>query len=122
VLITSAAPSAPQELRGRERRYLISMLLRTVCLVLAVVLFRGWARFLAVAIAIVTPWLAVVVANGGPKRSVSRPSLYRDPTPAAPRAIPAARHEIIDLDASGRPVDVPGPAPAPGAAPGQAPG
>ncbi|WP_250281891.1 DUF3099 domain-containing protein, partial [Frankia sp. CiP1_Cm_nod2] len=68
--------SRPEEIQRRQRRYVISMLFRTVCLVLAVVALHGWPRFAAVVIAVVLPWLAVVVANGGPPLRRERPSLY----------------------------------------------
>lgn len=101
VLITSAATSRPEEIRGRERRYVISMLFRAACFILAVVVFHGWLRFVAVAIALITPWIAVIVANGGPARQRTAPRVYagEPPRDAPPRpALSAPRHTVIDGD------------------------
>ncbi|WP_131746571.1 DUF3099 domain-containing protein [Frankia sp. Cppng1_Ct_nod] len=98
-LITRAAVSRPEEIHRRQQRYVISMLFRTLCLVLAVVALNGWPRFIAIVIAIVTPWLAVVFANGGPPISHDTPSLYVPTGSCAdeqPPAISPARHEVVD--------------------------
>ncbi|AEH09227.1 MULTISPECIES: DUF3099 domain-containing protein [Protofrankia] len=99
VLITRAVLSRPEEIRRRQRRYVISMMFRTVCLVLAVVALHGWLRFGAIVIAVVMPWLAVVVANGGPPLKRENPSLYVSPGRSADEPTPAlqpARHEVVD--------------------------
>lgn len=62
VNITSARPSRSADLHRREVRYLVSMGIRTVCFVLAVVT-HGPARWLLVAAAFALPYLAVVFAN-----------------------------------------------------------
>ncbi len=85
------------------------MMFRTVCLVLAVVALHGWPRFGAVAIAVVTPWLAVVFANGGPPVSRERPSLYVAPhrsADAPPPALEPAHHEVVDGVVNGEGWDV----------------
>jgi len=81
VLVTTAAPSPVAEREARERRYLITMAVRVVMFIAAIVLARqGWWLVAAVAIALslILPWVAVVAANA-PKRTGSRPapSLYR---------------------------------------------
>ncbi|ONH36742.1 DUF3099 domain-containing protein [Protofrankia sp. BMG5.30] len=99
VLITRAVLSRPEEIRRRQRRYVISMMFRTVCLVLAVVALHGWLRFGAIVIAVVMPWLAVVVANGGPPLKREHPSLYVSPGRSAdepPPALQPAHHEVVD--------------------------
>ena len=65
-LVTAARPGHSQEMSGRLRRYLISMTIRVVCLVLAIFFFTGWLRLVGVAAAVVLPWIAVVMANAGP--------------------------------------------------------
>lgn len=101
VLITSATTSRPQDIRDRERRYVKAMLFRTVCFILAVVLFQGWARFVAMGIAVITPWLAVVFANGGPKRTRQQPSLYTSPA-AKPRVeLDDGQHPVVEHDPNG---------------------
>ena len=54
---------------GRLRRYLISMTIRVVFLVLAIFVFSGWLRIVGIAAAVVLPWIAVVMANAGPTDS-----------------------------------------------------
>jgi hypothetical protein len=51
---------------GRTRKYLLSMGVRTVCLVLAIFVLHGWLRLIGIAAALVLPWFAVVIANAGP--------------------------------------------------------
>jgi len=48
----------------RYRRYAISMSIRTLCFVLAV-LAHGPLRWVLLAVSLVLPYVAVVVANGG---------------------------------------------------------
>ncbi|WP_239395488.1 DUF3099 domain-containing protein [Frankia sp. CiP3] len=101
-LITRAALSRPEEIQHRQRRYVISMLFRTLCLILAVVALRGWARFAAIAIAVILPWLAVVFANGGPPIQRDTPSLFIPRRPAGdvpPPALPRAHHVVVDSEA-----------------------
>jgi Flp pilus assembly protein TadB len=78
VLVTTASRSPEVERRERERRYLIMMGVRVIAFVVAIVVARGWVRVIAIALALVLPWVAVVVANSGPRRSSEgAPSLYR---------------------------------------------
>ncbi len=62
--ITGARRSVREDVDYRTRRYLISMGIRTVCFVLAV-LMSGWVRWAFMIAAIVLPYLSVVFANGG---------------------------------------------------------
>jgi hypothetical protein len=80
VLVTTAARSPRDELRARERRYLITMGVRVLCFILAIVLVGlglRWEAGIAIAASLVLPWVAVVAANAGPVRAVERPSLVR---------------------------------------------
>lgn len=98
VLITSAEEPRQDEIRRREQRYVLTMLFRVVCFILAVVAFSGWLRIVAVGLAVILPWIAVVVANGGPPRS-RRPTagFAVGPTQeAAPAALEAGRHTVVD--------------------------
>lgn len=65
--ITDAQASHDVDLAQRMRKYLISMSIRTVCFVLAVIV-DGPLRWVFAAAAILLPYVAVVVANAGPKR------------------------------------------------------
>ena len=62
--ITEAQRPLSTEQAGRTRRYLISMGIRTAC-VLAAIVVPGWPRWILIAGAVVLPYLAVVVANAG---------------------------------------------------------
>jgi hypothetical protein len=77
--ITGARASLDDDLGPRMRRYLISMSIRTVCFVLAVVC-SGWLRWSFAALAIVLPYVAVVAANAGPRRRPDDHVGYVPPT------------------------------------------
>jgi xanthine/uracil permease len=77
ILVTTAPISPRDERRGRERRYLITMAVRVVAFIVAIFFATGWIRVIAVILALVLPWIAVVLANAGPsRRTAERPSLY----------------------------------------------
>jgi hypothetical protein len=98
VTITSLAGSRSDDIRDRERRYITAMLFRVVCLVGAVLLFSGPLQFVAIGIAIVMPWLAVIFANQ-PRRSPPAPSLTVEETMPRERGLaPGRDHRIIDAD------------------------
>ncbi|HET6816494.1 MAG TPA: DUF3099 domain-containing protein [Mycobacteriales bacterium] len=91
VLVTTAGKSASQERRERERRYLLTMGLRVLCFIAAIILFAvgpRWAGFVAAAGSLVLPWVAVVAANAAPKRSPQAASLY---AAEPPRELPPSR-------------------------------
>lgn len=62
--ITQANRALSNEQAGRTKRYLISMGIRTAC-VLAAIVVPGWPKWLFIAGAVVLPYLAVVIANAG---------------------------------------------------------
>jgi Protein of unknown function (DUF3099) len=65
--ITGARRGLRDDVDWRTRRYAISMTVRTVCFVLAVVA-HGWLRWVLMFLALVLPYLAVVFANSGRER------------------------------------------------------
>ncbi|TCJ00056.1 DUF3099 domain-containing protein [Aeromicrobium sp. IC_218] len=78
--ITSASVPHTEELDGRMKRYALSMGIRSVCFVLAV-LAATWLHWLVVALllmaaAIVLPYVAVVMANAGVRRKGAGPSPF----------------------------------------------
>ena len=87
-LVTTAGKSPRDELHQRTRRYLITMGIRVLCFILAIVLYEldlDWEAAFAIAGSLILPWIAVVAANAGPTRGeASHPSLY---TPPQPRGI-----------------------------------
>lgn len=68
IRITEAAASRDEDLRQRQRRYLWSMGLRTVCVVGAVLTAPGWGMWLFLVGAVFLPYVAVVMANAAGKR------------------------------------------------------
>jgi hypothetical protein len=94
--ISDARESLDDEMHHRMKRYLISMGIRTLCFVLAVVL-HGWLRWTMAAAAVVLPYIAVVMANAGPSRSVRSASRYAPGVAAsgggAARPIATEHHE-----------------------------
>jgi Protein of unknown function (DUF3099) len=98
VVITDLGSSRTAEIRERERRYVIAMLFRAVCFIAATLLFHGAARWFAIGVAIVMPWLAVVLANAPNVRAVHR-AAFEPPTPReTPGLAPAREPRIIDPD------------------------
>jgi len=90
-VITDAAPSADQELRTRQRRYAALMAIHLVGLAVGGALYeRAWG--LGLAILIITgplPWVAVILANGAPRR-------WRRRRPLRPRLSRGApSHRVI---------------------------
>ncbi len=66
VRITSAAPSPQEDLRRRQKRYLLSMSLRSLCFVGAVIAGLAgidWLWPILIAGAVILPYIAVVLAN-----------------------------------------------------------
>lgn len=92
ILVTTAGKSPRDEQRDRARRYLITMGVRTLMFVLAVVLYAlhlKWEAGVTAAASLVLPWVAVVAANAGPTRQApEQPALYlREP----PKGLGAGR-------------------------------
>jgi Flp pilus assembly protein TadB len=63
VRITSASRPRSEDIRGRERRYLFSMAIRTCCFILAVVFMGHWVMWVFLVGAVFLPYVAVVLAN-----------------------------------------------------------
>ena len=68
VRITSAPRSRADDIAARQKRYIYSMGLRTVCFVGAVIVGGGWLMWAFLVGAIFLPYVAVVMANAGPGR------------------------------------------------------
>jgi len=91
--VTEARPGLSEDIRFRERRYLIMMGIRTLCFIAAVLMFvnhLGWLTAIPAVGALVIPYFAVVFANGGREPTHNRtfrqyepnsPAIYRPPTP-----------------------------------------
>ncbi|MFE7462136.1 DUF3099 domain-containing protein [Streptomyces sp. NPDC057554] len=94
--ITGARQGLAEDVRGRQRRYVISMSVRTVSVVLAAVLWNveRHVAIVALVLGVLLPYVAVVIANAGRENVPSLPSTYlttpmRPAVEAAPAAGPA---------------------------------
>lgn len=75
--ITAAPASLTRDQAGRQRRYFISMMIRTACFLLTVILPSPY-RWFALLGAVTLPYIAVVVANAGRESFVPGDSLVSD--------------------------------------------
>ena len=83
--ITGARQGLDEDVRGRQRRYIISMSVRTVSVILAATLWNVErpVAFVALVLGILLPYVAVVIANAGRENAPSLPSAFvTTPRPA----------------------------------------
>jgi len=78
VSITNAPISHSQDIKNRQVRYLLSMLVRTICFVAAVVA-SGPLRWVFLAAAIFLPYIAVVLANAGGRHAPQHAAFSPEP-------------------------------------------
>ncbi len=83
VRITTASRGHSQDIGSRQRRYVISMSIRTVCFLLAVVAWPHWFTWIFLVASFVLPYVAVVAANAGASTD-----------PGGPEPFDPARREI----------------------------
>ncbi|MFD0973924.1 DUF3099 domain-containing protein [Plantactinospora endophytica] len=109
ILITDASRSQDDQLRTRQRRYIVMMSIRALCVVAGAILVGAkapllwlWLPLCAVGMVLI-PWLAVLLANDRPPKEQHRigarlQRTHRDETP--PRALPAEerQHRVIDAE------------------------
>lgn len=97
VVITEAQASPQQQLHSREKRYVIMMGIRVLCLIGAVAVYRIslWLMGVFFVGMVVLPWMAVLIANDRPP---IKPSMYRRfrGHPGADRSIEARPTRVID--------------------------
>ncbi|MFI0966669.1 DUF3099 domain-containing protein [Streptomyces sp. NPDC021080] len=76
--ITGARQSLDDDVRGRQRRYVISMSVRTVSVILAAALWNVErpVALVALVLGILLPYIAVVIANAGRENAPSLPSTF----------------------------------------------
>ncbi|GAA0697961.1 hypothetical protein GCM10010193_61200 [Kitasatospora atroaurantiaca] len=79
--ITGARSSLSEDVRGRQRRYVISMLVRTACVVLAVVMWdiQRYVAYVALVGGVLLPYFAVLLANAGREKAPGLPSTFAVP-------------------------------------------
>lgn len=76
--ITGARTGLAEDVRGRQRRYVISMTIRTVAVILAATLWNveRYVAIVALVLGAALPYIAVVVANAGRERAPGLPSTF----------------------------------------------
>jgi Protein of unknown function (DUF3099) len=97
-MVTQARRSLSDDIAYRQRRYLLMMGIRTVCFVIAVLLFVnhfGWLAAIPAVAAIFIPYFAVVFANGGREPDNTRGFMEYRPN------LPATRDSGQSADANG---------------------
>jgi hypothetical protein len=110
-LITDAPRSPEEELRSRERRYVIMMTLRAVCVIIAAILVMtrppllGLWLVICVLAAVLLPWAAVLLANDKAPRPenrlrnrLNRPAERPAPSQASLTEGEPSTHKVIDPD------------------------
>ncbi|WP_018567708.1 DUF3099 domain-containing protein [Streptomyces sp. PsTaAH-124] len=87
--ITGARTGLQEDVRGRQRRYVISMAVRTVAVLLAVVLWdvQRYVAIVALVLGAALPYIAVVIANAGRENAPGLPSTFVT-TPVKPMISP----------------------------------
>ncbi|CAL9291252.1 hypothetical protein SUDANB135_01847 [Streptomyces sp. SudanB135_2055] len=92
--ITGARTGLQEDVRGRQRRYVISMSIRTLSVVLAACLWNVERHVAIVALVLgaVLPYIAVVIANAGRENAPSLPSTFVT-MPTAPMITPTRDDE-----------------------------
>jgi hypothetical protein len=108
ILITDASRSQHDQLRTRQRRYVVMMSVRAGCVILGAILvgvrppLLGLWLSLCAAGMVILPWLAVLIANDRPPKDEHRlaAKLHRQRTEEpAPHALPTeAPPRVIDAD------------------------
>ncbi|GGW73650.1 membrane protein [Streptomyces lucensis JCM 4490] len=88
--ITGARTGLAEDVAGRQRRYVISMAIRTLSVILAATLWNveRYVAVVALVAGAVLPYIAVVIANAGRERPPSLPSTFVT-TPVRPMVTPS---------------------------------
>lgn len=84
--ISGARKGLTEDVAGRQRRYVISMSIRTVCFIAAVFTPSPW-RWILVAGALFLPYIAVVLANAGREPTSNAPVQAQFVPPLPPKAL-----------------------------------
>ncbi|MFG2962858.1 DUF3099 domain-containing protein [Streptomyces sp. NPDC048288] len=76
--ISGARTGLTEDVRGRQRRYVISMSVRTVAVIMAATLWNveRYVAVVALVLGALLPYVAVVIANAGRERPPSLPSTF----------------------------------------------
>lgn len=99
IRVTSAGMSHTDDMKVRQRRYLITQAVRVTCVLLAVLLpvAPHWKiGFIALSVAL--PWFGVVAANAGPTVERKRPAADVPLPLDAPVLLAIEPGRVIDAD------------------------
>lgn len=72
--ISDVGTSLSKDQYARQRKYFISMMIRTFCFILAVILPSPW-RWVALIGAVTLPYIAVIAANAG-RETIKSKTIY----------------------------------------------
>ncbi|MFF8196593.1 DUF3099 domain-containing protein [Streptomyces bobili] len=102
--ITGARQSLQDDVRGRQRRYVISMSVRTVAVILAATLWNveRHVAVVALVLGVVLPYVAVVIANAGRENAPGLPSTFVS-APLPPMITPSRAEEAEERAAQEEP-------------------
>jgi hypothetical protein len=98
--VTDAHRPMSEDIGNRERRYLVTMGIRALCFLLSIlfaVTLHGsmrWLALVALAGAVVLPYIAVIVANGGREPDSAARFAPYEPESHAPKRISGPRDQI----------------------------
>ena len=97
MLITEAQPSLAAQHAARKKRYVITMLVRALSVILAAVIYASthlvWLALILAGVGTVLPWIAVVMANDRPPKTKVGPHGRVAP---ADRTLESRPHRVID--------------------------
>ncbi|RZT77015.1 DUF3099 family protein [Micromonospora violae] len=109
ILITDASRSQDDQLNSRQRRYVLMMGIRVLCIIVGAILVGAnapmlwlWLPLCGLGMVLI-PWLAVLLANDRPPKEQHRlanrfhPS-QRDDTPPMSLTAEARPHKVIDVE------------------------
>ena len=75
--VSNVGQSLSKDQSSRARKYFISMMIRTLCFILAVILPSPY-RWFAIFGAVTLPYVAVIVANAGRENIKGRAAVFAD--------------------------------------------
>ena len=97
VLITEAQPSLDEQHAARKRRYVLTMVVRGISLVLAAVFYQTlWLALIFAALGTVLPWVAVMMANDRAPKKKLDVNRYAPPRPDRILDNPARPGRVIE--------------------------
>ncbi|MEU2181590.1 DUF3099 domain-containing protein [Streptomyces thermolilacinus] len=107
--ITGARQGLADDVRGRQRRYVISMSVRTLSVIAAAALWNVERHVAIVALVLgaVLPYIAVVVANAGRETAPKLPSTFVSVPPVSHPALEAPGAEPDTDDPAHDPAQAP---------------